>query len=673
MIERKVLSEAFQEALEGRRLRAAVFLTFRFDPGFFEQEVLPIFFDIPMSHAPQVRLLHLEQELRQSGPVAVYFDRRALEAGAAPARTDFQRIGVTHRTGYFHPKNVLLLVDPEQAAEANADPLTRRTSLLLASLSANLTRAGWWENVEVAHIEQADADLLCGFRDDVLALISMLRRLSPEGTNHTALDEVHSFVQKLQQDPQRLFEGRLIPRLFTGDRDLPDFLEELAGNRLRGRCLEVISPYFDDKESTKPVLELMKRFRPRETRVFLPRGTEGEALCSETYWQAMQRQGATWATLPADIVGLSRDTERFVHAKVYRFFDPDDRRETTFIGSVNLTNAGFGKSGNVESGFLVEAEAKRKGEWWLDVDARRPPSFAQKGEADGLAFGPGANLVLRFDWKTGTARAFWDASEPSPPLVLRSGGVTLGLMGPVVSRQWTSVNADIAGRLKEHLPSSSFVTVSVEGKADAVILDDEEGSTHKPSLLKTLSPDEILQFWALLTQEQKQEFLEEHAGELGDEELALWIGESSTLPFEDGIFGTFAHIYLSFGNLERAVRRALVENRSKEAVDRLFGGKFDSLRRLVERIREGKEPNAVRAYVTLLCAIQLLDVLQQLEPEFFASERAEFKLADEARNALDQVKALLTLPAGTHRDRFLDWLERWFIRRASPPPSLPVA
>ena len=51
-IERKVLSEAFQQAMEGWRLRSAVFLTFGFNPGFFEQEILPIFFDIPMSHAP---------------------------------------------------------------------------------------------------------------------------------------------------------------------------------------------------------------------------------------------------------------------------------------------------------------------------------------------------------------------------------------------------------------------------------------------------------------------------------------------------------------------------------------------------------------------------------------------------------------------------------------------
>lgn len=38
-----VLSEKLEELIDGRRLVAAVFITFRFDPEFFEQQVLPVF------------------------------------------------------------------------------------------------------------------------------------------------------------------------------------------------------------------------------------------------------------------------------------------------------------------------------------------------------------------------------------------------------------------------------------------------------------------------------------------------------------------------------------------------------------------------------------------------------------------------------------------------------
>ena len=59
-IPREVLSEHFQERMRGRVLKTAVFLTFRLDPGFFEQEVLPVFLDVPLSHEPTIRLIQLE-------------------------------------------------------------------------------------------------------------------------------------------------------------------------------------------------------------------------------------------------------------------------------------------------------------------------------------------------------------------------------------------------------------------------------------------------------------------------------------------------------------------------------------------------------------------------------------------------------------------------------------
>jgi hypothetical protein len=663
-IDRKVLSDAFQQYMQGWRLKAAVFLTFRFDPGFFEQEVLPLFFDIPLSHAPLARVLHLADALRETGPIAVYYDRRALESGAASARTDYQRIGLGHRTGYFHPKNAFLLVESDQQELGDAPRQQRR--LIVASLSANLTRAGWWENVEVAHVEQVDEKQLCAFRDDLLGIFALLRRQSPAETDHAALDAIHAFVRSLEQDGQRLSGGLLVPRLFTGDRDLIDFLDEIAGHRLRNRCLEVISPYFDDSESTKPLRRLIDRFRPRETRVFLPIGWEGEALCSEKYWAAIRDIGAQWSSLPAEVVRLSRDTDRVVHAKVYRFFDPDDRRETFFVGSVNLTNAGFDQHGNVESGFLVEREGRRRSDWWLEVTGRQPERFVATTESAGLEAGPGTDLVLRFDWTTESAVAFWDSASDSPRLTLEGSGVKLGEIGPFAPRQTLSLDPPLAHRLKEHLLSSSFVTVCVDNAPDSVILVVEDGAVDKPSLMSTISADEILRYWSLLSDAQKQEFFETHAGQLNDEEREMWLGGPARPPAADGIFGTFAHAYLSFGNLERAVRRALSEGRRKEAVDRLFGKKFDSLRSLVERIASKAEPEPVRDYIAILCAIQLLDVLRAEERDFYASEHQRFSLRAEAQDLLRTIKTRFAFAEAAQRQQFFDWFEPWFLRRAAP-------
>src|SRR5438105_4434702 len=143
-----VLSEQLEEKLRGRRLLAAVFTTFRFDPEFFEQEILPVFLNVPLSHAAVIKLVQLEDAFR-SVPhgAAVYYDQNGLVPEAGPARLEVKRIAVRHRTGIFHTKNVLALVEDAEPDEDGR----RAKALIVACLSANLTRAGWWENLEVCY------------------------------------------------------------------------------------------------------------------------------------------------------------------------------------------------------------------------------------------------------------------------------------------------------------------------------------------------------------------------------------------------------------------------------------------------------------------------------------------------------------------------------------------
>jgi hypothetical protein len=98
-IPRAVLSEQFQERMQGKRLVSAVFLTFQLDAGFFEQEVLPVFLDVPLSHATAIRLVQIEAALRElPGNIAIYYDANGLVTGdAGSAKLDVKRIPVQHR------------------------------------------------------------------------------------------------------------------------------------------------------------------------------------------------------------------------------------------------------------------------------------------------------------------------------------------------------------------------------------------------------------------------------------------------------------------------------------------------------------------------------------------------------------------------------------------------
>ena len=70
-----VLSEQLQEVIRGRVVKAAVFTTYQFEPGFFEEDVLPLLFEQSFSHVPQIRLIQLEEALLSVEHLAVYYDR----------------------------------------------------------------------------------------------------------------------------------------------------------------------------------------------------------------------------------------------------------------------------------------------------------------------------------------------------------------------------------------------------------------------------------------------------------------------------------------------------------------------------------------------------------------------------------------------------------------------
>jgi hypothetical protein len=325
-----VLSDELKSAIAGRRLVAAVFLTFRFEPEFFEQQVLPLFFDVPLSHAEALKRVQMEDLLRDvPHGVAVYYDQNGLAADGKPARQDVRRIAVRHATGIFHPKNVFALVEN---VEPDGDGNHAR-ALIVATMSANLTRAGWWENVEVCHIEQLEEGELTRLRDDVLRFLESLERrvFDKSADGHAALKAIKTFLRSTTQRQLRSSGGRLEPHFFDGGMTVVEFLRSAAGRDLRGLNLEIISPYFDAGPTSTPLSDLIDEFSPREVRVFLPKTEAGEALCSKEIFEWVKSTpGVSWARLPKDVTrgGKAENAKaRTVHAKVYRFFSTQPKRE----------------------------------------------------------------------------------------------------------------------------------------------------------------------------------------------------------------------------------------------------------------------------------------------------------------------------------------------------------
>lgn len=678
-----VLSEHFQERMQGRRLVAAVFTTFQLEPAFFEEEVLPVFLDVALSQSANIRLVQLSEALVSSNAkVAVYYDRHGLVPGGGSAKLDVQRQPMSP-TAIFHPKNVFALVEEQKADEDGH----RARTLLCACMSSNLTRAGWWENVEVAHVEAIAEgehtnlrDPLIEYLDALVGLASGRRANNDLRAQHEALLEVRKHLVGCSQREHRSVDGRLRTQFHGGSTSVVDFLTSATGTALRGMCLEVISPYFDKDAASDPLDAMLEAFDPEEVRVLLPKNDAGEALCTGALYEAIAGvPGVSWSELPKDLLKRSKQEgarRRTVHAKVYRFFEPKrGGREILYVGSANLTRPGFAASnagGNWESGFVVEATSKGRPDWWMGEKAHVPERFApdaELDEAEGIASTGGTPLMLRYRWDTQECAAFWTERSASPALEVLHGNVVVLAIAPLASREWTVLGSAEAQRLAEHLVSTSLFEVRGHGESGYLLVQ-EEGMHARPSLLHELTAAEILRYWALLTPEQRSAYIEARV-RVGGEETDPLVTALPRLEEKDTLFDRFAGIFHAFSCLEGEVKKALEAGQTRIPDYRLFGQRYDSLGSLVDRVlaKIGTEgADAVEQYVTLLSARQLMTEVARAYPDYWQAHRGEAARIEEQIARGDALRDVLA--AGeAEMPAFLAWFDDWFLRRAEPLPE----
>lgn len=659
-----VLSDALVEAIGGRRVKVAVFLTFQFDPGFFEEELLPLLFDQSFSHIPQIHLVQLEEQIRSLEHLAVYYDRRGLTAEARPARLDYRRFGIQRRTGFFHPKNIFLLVE-NQERDRYWD------SLVFATLSANLTKSGWWENVEVAHITEVHSGDKCTFRRELLGLISRLKQEDSIPEEHFALEAIRSFLLGNVEDAVNFKkQGRWLPHLYHGQTNLPNFLHKFIEPNTYN--LEIVSPYFDNATNSETLSNLIEWLQPKATRIFLPRANDGAANCQENYFNHIgELPQVRWGYLSDRVIQAgdikSGIPQRFIHAKLYRFWN--QQREILFVGSLNLTLAAHTpvNVGNFEVGVLVETEVIGQQGWWLQpINEAFPTDFQDVTFEETNDSEPACEVTFYFDWETETLKYFWETSSDSRPYQaeVSAQNVSMFRIEPIRLNKWVALSKEAAQSLKELLTSTSLVEVRVDGGATFRALVREEGMACKPGLSLSLTPEEILHYWSLLSPEQREQFILQKA--LLD--IDGYVRQpTSALRANDSMFDRFAGIFHAFGRLEVHVYEALETGRDTEAVYRLLGDKHDSLPSLIDKIIADEEADRVHRYVTLLCAKQLLDHVEKDFSEFKARHRSAFNRVRGQLEALENIESSFSFETPETRAEFFDWFREMFQRSAKLP------
>ena len=680
-IPQSVLSDSLERAIGGRRVRAAVFVTYEFDPAFFELHVLPLMFAKAFSERHGVKRAQLEEELRSVERVAVYYDRHGLDDSHGAAQLDYKRIEVSLPHGVLHAKHVLLLVSGEDE---------HNESLLLVTTSANLTEPGWWTNVEVAHVHEIPAGAEDALRDDLLeaggqpGLLDRIARLDKTGEEHEALREITRHLDERVQSPDDgLLADWVRPRLWVGRETFAEFLGESMGVTQGEYDLEVLSPFFEDTAEAKTLRALIDAVRPRSTRVLLPRDDSARALCSQEFYEAVAAlPDVAWGRLPSQVTRWSSKdpdaSERYVHAKGYRLFSRKERWELLVVGSVNLTRAAHaGKAGNLESAIFLDLSGQGRPEGWLaKLGDATPLEFVTQQSEDEPDLGAILPVSFRFDWCTGVLAYFWER-QPSPPKAasVQAGKEHRFRIAPIRFDEWVELPDDVGARMRDLLRSTSFLDVSVGTGPPHRVLVREENMAHRPSVLEDLSSEEILEYWSLLTPEQRDAFLSAKVAVLlaarGDmDEEAMADDDQRGAQQDESMFDRFAGIFHAFSCLEERLLTWLDEDAGhgeKEAVYRLFGAKHDSLPSLIDKVLADEEGDRVNRYVTLMCCRQLLDDVRQRHPHFTDSHADEMQSVYMALERCDEIRQGFTFGTVAERDAFFEWFDKSFFMKMKLP------
>ncbi|MCX4239402.1 phospholipase D-like domain-containing protein [Paraliomyxa miuraensis] len=676
----QVLSQALESAIGEARVRVAVFVSFQLDPAFFEHSILPILFRRGFSDNEAVRRAQLDEALRELEHVAVYYDRSGLITQHGPARLDYRRIGLSVPGGVLHAKHVfLLLEDPGEPPQPR---------LVMLTTSANLTRSGWWSNVEVGHVYEIRPDTKDLLREDLLGpggLFAYLLRLDRTGgsatdrhgkdANHGGIDRLRAFLkQHTTARTHRSHEGRLHSRLWHGEVPLPEFLAEHVPEGCR---LEVISPFVDDVEETPTLCALIEAVRPTATRVLLPRDENQRATCRKEYVEAVRMlPKVTWGTLPTRLTsfgkGETQSRHRYVHAKIYRLFSPSTKTELLLVGSPNLTGAAHrgAKSGNLETAILLDRSGAARLDWWLE----------RLEDLEGMEFRPLAledrplesvlPITLRFDWKSGELRYYWEQRRQVPSAFsLAAGGRPLARVEGIVVEEWALVPAD-ADTLRDVMRSGAFLDVAVDEDPPQRVLVQEVGMEHKPSLLHDLTPEQILEYWSMLTTEQQDAFLEREifrqVGREGDGQAP------PPIPEGDSMFDRFAGIFHAFSCLREHLDDALERHDAsgeRQAIYRLFGRRHDSLRSLVDKLATNADGDPVLLYISLLCAQEVVRWVRTEHPTFASTHADDLDELEHALQASHSIRERFSFGEAADRERFLDWLEEMFFLPIRAPEA----
>lgn len=662
-METAVLGEALQQAIGERKVKHLVFCTHDLEPEFFEEEILQTFLGNDLQHNRRTRQLQLDYEIRQRDvKIDVYYEGRALAAHEGTARLGWNRIRMSgKRGGVFHPKLVLALCHDADGAE----------SLVVCTGSANLTRGGWWTNVECVDVVRLEDGERHGYLGGLVETVKQLHRAHSQ-TTQAATAAVRAFLTRPKPFLQRTDRGVLRPMMLPPHKEFGAGLQEALAGLVDGTHLEIIAPFHDPQPSAEgsALAGLLEWFAPSSTTVLLPMRDGATTLSRETYDDLTELADVAWGELPPRYVRTSAGVDavdRGLHAKVYRFWrGGSDPVEVIVVGSHNLTSAAHRGDTNAEVS-VVHQVVPPRGRPLLDRLTTAPDSFdALDPEGDAAEPSAALPMTVCFDWAASEATAAtvrWDKGGLPPHGVeLLRAGRTVCRISIEQSQTIITLPEAAASALRAELLSSCVLTAHTDDGAEAPLLVVELNHPYKPDLLSgaELTTAEILALWSLSELRDRLSLVGRARAGTAADEVDLDSTPDASPPVS--MFDQFAGVFHAFSELRRRVAASVEAGELDRAGAAVYGSTFDSPRSVLELAFAGTDP--VLAYVIHRCA-QLLDehVAQQFAAvvERFPEPRTRLQSQLAKSDALrEQMVAAVPMGEQAALREFIAWFDSEF-------------
>lgn len=586
------ISESFKQAIGARTVKSAFFSTYCFEPDFFELDVIPLLLGGPALSTDETIRYHQLQSLMSfdRGRFAVAYDVDVFNPTFA-AKLEIDYLPVRVNGACQHAKIAVIEVLDEQ----------ENVAIILAAGSFNLTKAGWWTNIEVGHWielseENAPSNVLIPLR--------------------AALD----YFQTTQQVPaivalqSRLSEWKAGPRsdvcsfYFSGAgknrRSFPIFLKEVD----RGP-IEIVSPFFAEEGNNKKLVGFLETFE--KVSLFLPTDDIGAATMTQPVYQDLSKH-ALWCDWNADLaerfsLRKNEELERKLHAKIY------SGKNWLFIGSVNLSYKAMYL--NVEAGFLLTGRAGLKLLTPLKEEVQKfsvkDPVEADKHNSE-VAMPP---IQLYYDWLTHELELL--SPETGQLTLFDAQGLELGKYPLTAEASGKFTVASLSAQLKHSaLVAATWSSPGGISSDKRNLLVSQRQIYCRPNSLPELDVQDLLRIFQSMNSSVRMAMItslvEKQARRSKDGLTSKeFLPPLPSTEVRSNFFSEFSEVNGAFWNLRKKLAQAQSAGKTDELAYYLDGQQPDSLRGLANSLGatdHGSKISLIVRYLTLLSMDEVLTI-----------------------------------------------------------------